>query len=61
MKAIKILTVTAILLSLGACSGSDDDDCEREVAGCPSDWYSCPEAANCYSTRSGCEASGECD
>ena len=38
----------------------DDDHCGTNVDGCPTDYYSCPEAARCYSTKSGCASSGEC-
>ena len=60
MRTIKIIAISVFLLGLSGCS-SDDDDCETGVSGCPSSWYSCPAAANCYSTSSGCGASGECD
>jgi len=55
----KLLFIFLTTFALMGCS-SDDDDCTTGVSGCSSDEYSCPAAAFCYSTKSGCSASGEC-
>lgn len=60
MKFTRTILVGFVLLGLSACGG-DDDDCERNIAGCDADDYSCPESLFCYDTKSGCEASGDCD
>ena len=60
MKLARAILIGCMLLGLSACS-DDDDDCETEIAGCDADDYSCPESLFCYETRSGCEASGDCD
>ena len=59
----------SILIVLGAamtgCPGAGKlidnlDDCRGNVAGCNSDEFSCPEAINCYDTKSQCKDSAEC-
>lgn len=60
MKIVKIIISMVFVVAVMGC-GSDDDDCDDDIAGCPSDYYSCPEADMCYSTKSGCSSSGECD
>jgi hypothetical protein len=59
MDVMGLVLVLAIAVFLIGCD--DDDNCDTDISGCDSDFYSCPAADNCYYTESACSSSGECD
>jgi len=62
---LRYLSILFVLgLAMAGCGSSSDDDntCTTNVARCPDqDYYSCPAADLCYSNKTGCARSGECD
>lgn len=57
----KYLRFIVLFLAFGLLEACNTSSCTTNVAGCPSSSnYSCPAAVWCYTTKSACEASGEC-
>lgn len=62
MKKWILVFLSFVFFVISGCGGNDtpSHSCTQNVSGCPSDYYSCPAAAMCYTTEEGCAQSGEC-